>query len=148
MIVLFLLIQIVLSINTNQISIVNDTNEIRISGEGSIKQKDFDEYKNEEKKVIIEDAITCIGRAAFAEAKLKEIEIGKDVESIEKRAFENCQTLESVTFNSNSNLTIIDDYAFRNCINLKSIQLPKSLKKKMNIIKLKMILFIPKMKVE
>ena len=44
------LIQSVLSINTNQINIVNDINEIRISGEGSIKQNDFKEYKNEEKK--------------------------------------------------------------------------------------------------
>ena len=89
-IVLFLLIQIVFSINTNQINIVlNDTNEIRISGEGSIKQNDFEEYKNEEKQVII----------------------------------------ESVTLNSNSKLTTINDYAFRNCINLKEIQFPKSLKK-------------------
>ena len=44
MIVLFLLIQIVFSINTNQITIVNNTNEIRISGEGCIKQNDFEEY--------------------------------------------------------------------------------------------------------
>ena len=51
------------------------------------------------------------------------------MESIEERAFENCQTLESVTFNSNSKLTTINDYAFRNCINLKEIQLPKSLEK-------------------
>ena len=75
--------------------------------------------------------------------------------------------IESVTFVSNSKLTTINDYAFRNCINLKEIQLPKSLKKidfkkvfenckeikieikkKMNIIELKMMLFIQKMKVE
>ena len=37
--------------------------------------------------------------------------------------------IESVTFNSNSKLTTINDYAFRNCVNLKEIQLPKSLKK-------------------
>ena len=37
--------------------------------------------------------------------------------------------IESYTFNSNSNLRIINEYAFRNCINLKEIQLPKSLKK-------------------
>ena len=129
MIVLFLLIQIVLSINTNQISIVNDTNEIRISGEGSIKQKDFEEYNNEEKKVIIEHEITSIGRAAFAEAKLKEIEIGKDVESIEKRAFENCYELESIQFESESKLREIGDDSFKNCIKLKQIQLPKSLEK-------------------
>ena len=35
--------------------------------------------------------------------------------------------IESVTLNSNSKLTTINDYAFRNCINLKEIQLPKSL---------------------
>ena len=89
MIVLLLLIQIVFSINTSQIIIVNDTNEIRISREGSIKQNDFKEYKNEEKLVII----------------------------------------ESVTFNSNSNLSTINNYSFRNCFNLKEIQLPKSLEK-------------------
>ena len=37
--------------------------------------------------------------------------------------------IESVTLNSNSKLTTINDYAFRNCINLKEIQFPKSLKK-------------------
>ena len=37
--------------------------------------------------------------------------------------------IESVTFVSNSKLTTINDYAFRNCINLKEIQFPKSLKK-------------------
>ena len=37
--------------------------------------------------------------------------------------------IESVNLNSNSKLIIINDYAFRNCINLKQIQLPKSLEK-------------------
>ena len=37
--------------------------------------------------------------------------------------------IESVTFVSNSKLSIINDYAFRNCIHLKEIQLPKLLKK-------------------
>ena len=37
--------------------------------------------------------------------------------------------IESVTLNSNSKLTTINDYAFRNCINLKEIHIPKSLKK-------------------
>ena len=42
--ILLLHIQIVISINTNKIIILNDTNEIRISGEESIKQSDFKEY--------------------------------------------------------------------------------------------------------
>ena len=88
-IISFLFIQIVISINTNQIIFLNDINEIRISGEGSIKQNDFKEYKNEMKKLLI----------------------------------------ERKTFNSYSKLTTINDYAFRNCINLKEIQFPKSLKK-------------------
>ena len=37
--------------------------------------------------------------------------------------------IENVILNSNSKLTIINDYAFRNCINLKEIQFPKSLEK-------------------
>ena len=36
--------------------------------------------------------------------------------------------IESVSFNSNSKLKTINDYVFRNCIHLKQIQLPKSLK--------------------
>ena len=35
--------------------------------------------------------------------------------------------IESVTFNLNSKWSIIDDYSFGNCVNLKEIQLPKSL---------------------
>ena len=37
--------------------------------------------------------------------------------------------IESVIFNSNSKLSTINDYSFRNCINLKEIQLPKSVEK-------------------
>ena len=78
-------------------------------------------------EVIINSEIIPMG--FVANTKIRKITIGKDVERIEERAFENCQTLESVTFNSNSKLSTINDYAFRNCINLKEIQLPKSLEK-------------------
>ena len=100
----------------------DETKTLKIEGNGILKRDDFIQceadfnIENEPKKVIIEERITSIGKATFSYSLIESIEIGKDVERIEERVFENCQTLESVIFNSNSNLTIIDDYAFKNCI--------------------------------
>lgn len=59
---------------------------------------------------------------------LKSITIGPNVKKIGKKAFSNCQYLETIDF-SNATITTIEENAFKYCIRLKSFELPKSLTK-------------------
>lgn len=54
-------------------------------------------------------------------------EIGRCVTSIDVDAFYNCTNLSTVIFESNSQLNVIEDYAFFGCTSLTSITFPKSL---------------------
>ena len=46
--------------------------------------------------------------------------------AIGNNAFNNCDSLQSVTFGENSNLESIGDYAFNNCTSLESVTIPDS----------------------
>ena len=61
----------------------------------------------------------------FANSKMKEVTIGTNVELIEERSFESCYDLISIEFETESKVKEIGDYCFKNCINLKEIQLLK-----------------------
>ena len=52
--------------------------------------------------------------------------IGNGITSIGKRAFQNHTNLTDVTFEENSQLTKIDQWAFNNCTGLTSISIPAS----------------------
>ena len=54
------------------------------------------------------------------------VTIGNTVISIGAYAFDNCALLSSVTFETISTLTSIDDYAFLNCPSLTSVAIPNS----------------------
>ncbi len=69
--------------------------------------------------------VTSIGDTAFYYKSITSVTIPNTVTFIGKSAFEYCQLL-SVTFEENSNLTNIDDAAFRYCYNLSSIIIPNS----------------------
>ena len=79
--------------------------------------------------------LTTIGQAAFAECKsLTGIEIPANVMSIgtinpdggPMGAFEGCENLKIVTFESGSKLETIGSFAFADCISLTSIEIPAS----------------------
>ncbi len=57
---------------------------------------------------------------------LKHINIAAEVESIDKRAFEGCRSLESVRFEEGSQLKSIGKNAFNACRALKTIEIPAS----------------------
>lgn len=77
---------------------------------------------------------TTLSYLAFHESKsLRKVNIPASVEVIASqsdnngRAFMNCVSLESVTFDEGSNLRFIQNAAFKGCVSLKEIQLPASM---------------------
>lgn len=58
--------------------------------------------------------------------KLTSVYIPNTIEVIGNRAFQSCSNLESISFEENSNLTNIGDYAFQYCSSLSSITIPKN----------------------
>ena len=102
-------------------------------------------------KIIIEENVTRIGSACFSQfEQVTEITIGKSVEEIRKstfsglniesieipanveriesKAFEKCSKLKSVSIPDDSQLSEMEDRAFRDCISLTSFFIPKQLK--------------------
>ena len=76
---------------------------------------------------IVEIHSTRIPPSFFNNLLIKSVIFGPEVEIIEKRAFENCKELTSITFDQNARVTTIGDSAFRNCKKLTEITLPEKL---------------------
>lgn len=73
--------------------------------------------------------VTAIGERAFEGCtELQSVIIGKNVKVIHWAAFDGCGMLASVTFEEGSQLEEICYWAFINCVSLKKIELPESLK--------------------
>ena len=58
---------------------------------------------------------------------LKSLQFGPNVKLIKHDAFENEKSLVTLTFDQQSQIEMIEDYAFKNAINLKIVDLPISL---------------------
>ena len=67
------------------------------------------------KSVIFNGKITVINRAAFYNTGLTEIMIPNSVITIEKNVFEQNTNLKTVTFETNSQLSIIEEKVFKSC---------------------------------
>lgn len=71
--------------------------------------------------------VTAIDEKAFEQLQsLVSITIPASVKSIGSRAFSGCQDLETVTFEENSQLTVIGEYAFFDCCDLADFIIPAS----------------------
>ena len=77
------------------------------------------------KKIILPSTLRYISNRAFCNTALKSIIIPDGVETIYSGAFKNTP-LSKVSFSSNSQLKIIDKYAFSDCLNLTKFVFPKS----------------------
>lgn len=75
---------------------------------------------------LIDNSVTKISEYAFSGSKIKFIEIGNKISSIEKGAFENSQNLINVTISGNAALFTIGADAFLDCINLKAMKIDLS----------------------
>ncbi len=134
---------------------LDDNGTLTISGTGDMY--DFGSghigpwkaYRNDIKKVVIEDGITSIGSGAFygceniasvtipsgvtkigedafnGDKKLTEINIPASVTTIDKYAFYNCTALKKVNFAKDSKLAAIGDTAFASCESLTEIAIPE-----------------------
>ena len=72
-----------------------------ISGNGKLNQMD-NKYQNETKEIIIQKDIIEIGKRIFENWKnLNKITISSTLKIIRKRAFANCQFLETIIFEEN-----------------------------------------------
>ena len=85
------------------------------------------------KSIVIPEGVTSIGEAAFAGSGLVEVKISKTVESIDGRAFSHCESLKNVDFcydgkSSESRLTNIWSEAFSWCRDLQEVKLPDHVK--------------------
>ena len=106
---------------------------LTISGVGLMESYDSEEpgpwfvYKDNIRKVIIENGLTSIGAYAFFDyPAIEEVDIAGNVKWIYDCAFQFCEQLRIVNFSEG--LTNIDSAAFFGCSHLTSITLPRSLK--------------------
>jgi len=76
------------------------------------------------KKTVIPQSVTIIGSFAYSHfSGVEEVTIPSHVETIQEEAFY-CSELEGVTLENGINT--IENYAFSNCANLKSLNIPES----------------------
>lgn len=85
---------------------------------------EWDEWRSDIKKVVIEDGVTAISTTAFNGCPMSEIEIADSVTTIGEEAFSDCSVLKLITIPQN--VAKIEEYAFSNCSSFESIILESS----------------------
>ncbi len=70
--------------------------------------------------------VTEIAEYAFFNTTITSVTIPATITTIGDDAFDGCSSLETVTFEADSSLEIIDAFAFYNCVSLTSIEIPSS----------------------
>ncbi len=111
---------------------LNESGVLTISGTGEMTEfsttskVEWSSYRDDIKKVIIEEGITSIGKNSFRNCyEINEVSLPQSLEVIGVYAFRDCISLESITIPDG--VTIIDESAFRGCEALSSIKLSKNL---------------------
>jgi hypothetical protein len=105
----------------------NDTLALKGTGEMyNLSEYGWDMYADEVATITLSEGITSLGTNAFMDLMfVSEVTIPASVKTIHKRAFENCRSLYEVHFASYSQLKTIDNWAFFQCINLQSMNIPE-----------------------
>ena len=106
---------------------VSDSNKLYSCFDGALYSKDMTHLIRcpvERTRISISDKCNTISQSAFSRTKIEEIIIPKNVETIEERAFHNCEKLRSVTIENG--VKRIGKYAFLFCDELKQCVIPPS----------------------
>ena len=105
---------------------LDEEGTMTITGSGEWELFGWSKYKDQVKKVVIEEGITNIPIVEFRGLpNLTTVEIAGSVKVIGERAFEDCPALTDVILSEG--LEEIGSGAFGNCTSLRNIQLPNSL---------------------
>lgn len=107
-----------------------NTKVLTIGGVGKTDSYDYGKewisYKNEIKKIIIEDQVSEIGNGAFMDCtSVEQVQFGNGVKKIGNCAFEGCKSLKSVELGGN--IEKIGASAFAFCENLTDVSVGQSL---------------------
>ena len=89
-------------------------------------------YQGQEVHVVIpavhnDVPVTQIAEAAFANTDIQSVVLGKNIQVIQKDAFENCSLLKDVQLNEG--LQLLDAGCFRSCCSLTEFEVPASVQK-------------------
>ena len=108
-------------------TVKNDTLVLNGSGDmWNLSEFGWKIYADEVMTLQLSNGITSLGTNAFMDLMfVSEVTIPATVKTIHKRAFENCRSLTNVNFAAYSQLKTIDHWAFYECINLQSINIPE-----------------------
>lgn len=108
---------------------LDDKGTLTISGTGPMETAAFgipewDEWRSDIKKVVIEDGVTAISTTAFNGCIMSEVEIANSVESIGRHAFRNCKNLTEIILPDGLKEILL--YAFSGCDLLTSVTIPEN----------------------
>lgn len=93
--------------------------------EFDIRKNKLVNYNGNAEEVIIPEGVEKINRAVFNWKAVKRVVLPSSMKTISQAAFLNSH-IESIVFNEG--LLYIGDYAFRGCTDLKSVEIPSSVK--------------------
>lgn len=91
----------------------------------SIEPYAFEQYKGS--KLDLPEGLIKIGDYAFSKAQLKQWHIPASVQEMGSHVFDTTTSIVSVTFGQHSQLRVMGEKVFYNCISLENIELPDSL---------------------
>ena len=90
-------------------------------------ERPWNDYRENIKKVVVEEGITALGYLAFTYcSNLEEVTLPSTLEKIGTYAFDSCESLDTLVIPSG--VTEIGEQSFGNCSGLVSITLPDTLK--------------------
>lgn len=114
--------------NPNVKWVLTSDGTLTISGTGALSYSNnpWLSFKDSVTKVVIEEGVTTTGEFTFGEGfnKLKEVVLPSTLMAIENGAFNQCESLTSITMAEG--LKTIGEAAFSQCTSLKAINFPLS----------------------